>query len=71
MLPIDTTLVTRGNDVVLMSKPCHQTSPVPYSNENRSKLFLSFTTVPLNKMTRKAFGVDCWLTWTVDTKCKL
>ena len=38
MFPMDTKPVTRGNDVVLTSKPCHQTSPVPYSNENRSKI---------------------------------
>ena len=25
-----------GNNVVLMSKPFHQTFPVPYSNENHS-----------------------------------
>ena len=37
MLPMDTKLVTCGNDVVLMSKLCHQTSPVPYSTENLSK----------------------------------
>ena len=36
MLPIDTKPVTCGNDIVLMPKPCHQTSPVPYSTENRS-----------------------------------
>ena len=35
MLPMDAKPVTCGNDVVLTSKPCHQTSPVPYSNENR------------------------------------
>ena len=34
MLPIETKPVTRGNDV--KPKPCHQTSPVPYSTENRS-----------------------------------
>ena len=40
MLPMDTKLVTLGNDVVLTSKPCHQTSAVPYSTENRSKVVL-------------------------------
>ena len=29
MLPMDTKLVTPGNDIFLMSKPFHQTSPVP------------------------------------------
>ena len=38
MLPMDIKPVTRGNDVVLTLKPCHQTSPVPYLNENRSTL---------------------------------
>ena len=39
---MDTKPVTRGNDVVLKSsKPCHQTSSVPYSTENRRKLFRS------------------------------
>lgn len=44
MLPMDTKLVARGNDVVLTAKPCHQTSPVPYSNESRST-FLSLILV--------------------------
>ena len=35
-LPMDTEPVTRGNNVVLMSKLCHQTSPMPYSTENHS-----------------------------------
>ena len=36
MLPMDTKPVTRGSDVVLTTKPCHQTFPVPYSTGNRS-----------------------------------
>ena len=42
MLPMDTKPVTRGNNVVLRSKPCHQTSSVPYSTENRSNFVAVF-----------------------------
>ena len=37
--------VTRDNDIVLMSKPCHQTSPVPYSTENCSSFQFSFVKI--------------------------
>ena len=36
---MDTKPVTHGNDIVLTSKPCHQTPPMPYSTEkNRRNL---------------------------------
>ena len=47
---MDTKPVTRGNDV-LMSKPCHQTSPVPYSTENRSNI--NWVTDSLNTLEAK------------------
>lgn len=42
MLPLVTKQVTRSNSLVLTSKPCPQTSLVPYSTENRS-IFESIT----------------------------
>ena len=34
-LPLETELVTHGNNIVLMSKLCAQTSFMPYSTDNR------------------------------------
>ena len=30
MIQLDTKAITSGNDAALTSKPCHETSPVPY-----------------------------------------